>query len=198
MADFIPAYSKVKKWEGGFVDNPNDKGLMTYAGITRRFNPDWPGWNFIFNKLDYGPIKTNTVFPELSNMVTEFYKNLWDSNRYGLIKNQSIANLLFDFGVNSGQKTAIKSIQNLVGANTDGVLGLNTAAKINATDSTVLFNKLKNYRTQFYNSILERDPTQSVFAKGWFNRLNDYKYEGGLSIFILLGLVGIFYLIFNR
>ncbi len=198
MADFEPAYKKEKRWEGGFVDHPNDKGLMTYAGITQKYNSDWPGWNFIWGKLDYGRIKHNTIFPELEPLVKQFYEDLWNKNNYSQIKDQNVANLLFDFGVNSGQKTAIKEIQKLVGVSSDGVMGKNTITAINASNAKSLFDKLWKRREEFYNAIIARDPSQKVFEKGWKARLNDFRFEGGISIFIILVFIGIFYLIFNQ
>ena len=49
MADFNLAFEKMIADEGGYVLHtiPGDTGGMTYAGIARNKNPNWPGWNLI-------------------------------------------------------------------------------------------------------------------------------------------------------
>ena len=44
MADFEQAFSKTMGAEGGYklTDIKGDKGGQTYAGISRRFHPDFP------------------------------------------------------------------------------------------------------------------------------------------------------------
>ena len=44
MADFRLAYKKIEAAEGGYVNDPDDKGGETYKGISRKANPDWDGW----------------------------------------------------------------------------------------------------------------------------------------------------------
>ena len=44
MADFRLAYKKIEAAEGGYVNDPDDKGGETYKGISRKANPDWNGW----------------------------------------------------------------------------------------------------------------------------------------------------------
>lgn len=33
--------------EGGYVNDPNDRGGETYKGVARNANPGWPGWKII-------------------------------------------------------------------------------------------------------------------------------------------------------
>ena len=47
MADFNKAYKATMGHEGGYVDDPADKGGETYKGIARRYNPGWGGWKQI-------------------------------------------------------------------------------------------------------------------------------------------------------
>ena len=46
MAQFEPAFEQMMQDEGGYVlhEVPGDTGGMTYAGIARNKNPQWPGW----------------------------------------------------------------------------------------------------------------------------------------------------------
>ena len=51
---FEQAVAKVLDHEGGFVDDPADRGGMTFMGISRRWFPDEPLWKKIDSLLDEG------------------------------------------------------------------------------------------------------------------------------------------------
>ncbi len=115
MADFLPAYEAMIRNEGVYKlhDVPGDRGGMTYAGIARRMNPDWPGWAAI----DRGETPP-------SQLVRDFYKaRYWQPVRGDGLADQRVAQTMFDFAVNAGTKTAIKLAQIVVGTTPDGVLG---------------------------------------------------------------------------
>ena len=44
MADFTKAVNPLLQSEGGYVDDPDDKGGETICGISRVHHPDWRGW----------------------------------------------------------------------------------------------------------------------------------------------------------
>ena len=44
---FETAYKQTKKFEGGYVNDPVDRGGETFRGISRNNHPGWPGWPFI-------------------------------------------------------------------------------------------------------------------------------------------------------
>jgi len=174
MANFSIAYNNfVKPWEGGYANVPGDKGLETYAGISRRFFPDWDGWPFIDKvKAQIGAIANNKFFSELTPSVEKFYYNLWVSTGASKINDQNLANIIFDYIVNSG-KTGVKNVQKIVGVTQDGILGNNTAAAINNSNPIDLYNAIKQQRIEFYKMLAER-PNQSQFLPGWLNRINSF------------------------
>lgn len=194
MAVFEKAYfTYVKPWEGYYANVAGDKGLETYAGITKKNFPDWEGFKVIdaYKRARGGSLPNNFKIPELENMVTDFYlSRLWTPNGFGKIQNQEIANLLFDFFVNSGTG-AITSIQKIVGATPDGVMGPATISAINSADSKKVYDALLNARKNWFVRIVERDPTQKKFLAGWLNRLSAFPqtimFAGiGLSFLFLL------------
>jgi lysozyme family protein len=96
MAQFEPAFEKMLADEGGYLlhEVPGDTGGMTYAGIARNKNPQWPGWALV-DKKEFGG--------SLTPMVREFYRvEFWDKMRGNEISNQDVANTIFNFGVNAG------------------------------------------------------------------------------------------------
>jgi lysozyme family protein len=188
MADFAIAYTKfIAPIEGGYVNDPVDKGGETYAGIARNFNQSWKGWEAIdYTKRVKGPIKRNTKFPELDYLVTAFYKTLWDKNFFGSINNQDVANILYDWFINSGSNAfytksdktdGVQEILNhLFNAkiSADGAMGMQTVNAINSVDPIKLQTELKRQRLIFYDTIIANNPSQAKFKEGWYNRLKAF------------------------
>ncbi len=196
MATFKTAYVKyIQPGEGGYSNVLADKGGETYAGIARNIYPNWSGWPFVDAKKSDFPnriIPRNRLFSEMNTMVEQFYLGLWDVNKLGEIHSQDIANLLYDFFINSGP-IAFKKIQRLVAVADDGLIGPLTIAAINNANATQLYSLLKNVRENFYNEIVKRDPSQNVFYSGWMNRLArfpDFITNNAFPLVIVLLLAG--------
>jgi lysozyme family protein len=164
MADFNPAFQKVLRDEGGFklTDIPGDRGGMTYAGIARNANPDWLGWNLVDHK-EFGEV--------LTDMVRKFYKSgYWDRIRGDDIANQSVAENIFNFGVNTGVGVAAKLAQLIVGVAPDGTIGQKTVEKLNTVDPEAFKKAYALAKIARYADICNRNKTQSKFLLGWLNR----------------------------
>ena len=119
MADFEEFYSKLSVAEGGYVNSPNDSGGETAFGISRKWNPQWPGWSTIDQiKADYPDdyktrINNNTTLKKLAK---SFYKEgYWDIFDADEFKSQRVANQICDTAVNCGNSTAIKLAQRILG-----------------------------------------------------------------------------------
>jgi len=175
MASFDTAYNLyIKPNEGGYSNVAADKGGETYAGIARNYHASWPGWTYIdFVKRTKGVIKSNQIFPDVQYQVDQFYRDWWNAKRFGEIKSQEVANLLFDYNVNSGT-LAITAIQRVVGVPADGVMGSATIAAINKADPAKVHDALKEDRRKLYESLIARDPSQQVFSAGWTARLSRF------------------------
>jgi lysozyme family protein len=183
MADFNKYFPSYLKHEGGYVNNPSDRGGETYRGIARNSNPSWSGWAFIDNKKKSGAIKFNTVYPELESAVKSLIKSkYWDTMALDSMNNQDIANILADFKVNGMTKTAQQRIQSFVGANPDGAIGSKTVASINAyKEPRKLFDFIYEIRKAHYEN-LAKNPSQQQFLKGWMNRINYIRDSAGQFI----------------
>lgn len=195
-ADFLPAYNTyILPSEGGYANVVGDKGGETYAGIARNFNPTWGGWTYIdYVKRTKGAIAHNTKFADIQYLVDDFYKARWNANRFGEIKSQEIANLLFDFHVHS-QSLAIKTIQRLVGTTADGVMGNQTLAAINAANASKLHDQLKQARKEFLQSLVANNPSQQKFYEGWMARIASFptlmKENANIAIVLVASAVAI-------
>jgi lysozyme family protein len=195
MAKFEEALQILLKHEGGYVDHENDPGGATKFGISLRYLKDQ---NIIDGDLDRdGDIDEEDIKLLTTSHASSIYKKaFWDINRLDNIKYQRLANMIFGFAVNSGNKQAVKLLQrafnDLVNQDKelfnkarcgqfiprlseDGNLGPLTIASINDTYSeTDLINSYKDRMKLFYSVIAARNKKLKVFLKGWLNRVNSY------------------------
>jgi lysozyme family protein len=161
----------LKKLEGGFSNVTNDVGGVTMAGITM---------NTYIYYCDVKRRKMPSV-DDLKNISdvdwTDIVKTLyWDKIQADNILNQSLANLLCDFTFNSGV-WCVKILQRILGLTPDGIVGAKTIQAVNTANQKELFDNLKNERIDFVNDIVNRNPSQKVFLKGWINRINLFIYS---------------------
>ena len=163
----------VLKWEGGFVNHPNDPGGATNMGVTlnvwksQGYDKDGDG------DIDVVDLK-NITKEDATNIMKNNYWNRWKASQ---INSQAVANILVDWTWCSGA-WGIKIPQRLLGLVEDGSVGPKTIEAVNATidkDEKKFIQQLYLTREQFIKDIIKNNPKLEVFRKGWNNRLNDLK-----------------------
>lgn len=166
MADFNIYAPFLRSWEGGYVNHPNDPGGPTNAGVTLAT------WTTYCKKYGF-KANVRTLKAMTESQWREIMKGMyWDKLRCDEVRWQSVANLMCDWGVNSGVSKAAMAIQQLVGVTADGVVGPKTVAAINAAKAPdVLFQSLKSKREANYRAIAKADPKKRTFLEGWLKRL---------------------------
>lgn len=137
MANFGDAFKKLSIKEGGYVNDPNDKGGETYKGISRRFNPTWPGWVMIDSYKKHYDVNSAEFKSKLNNDIqlhklvyTKYKQGYWDALDLDDIPNQQIAYQLFDTNVNCGFTTAVKLAQRILGLKETGKWTLDLLNKL--------------------------------------------------------------------
>lgn len=172
MADVKILAPFILKWEGGFVDDPVDRGGATNKGVTiatwRQVGYDKDG----DGDIDVDDLRLLTQDDAIKRVLKPHY---WDRWRADEIRSQSVANILVDWVWGSGAH-GIKIPQRVLGVVQDGVVGPKTLAALNAQDPRAFFDKIKAEREAFFRGIVARSPSQNRFLKGWLNRLNDIKF----------------------
>lgn len=162
MADFAPAFEKtVRRWESFQLTNHSaDKGRQTYAGISRRFWPGWPGWDLI----DDGQ-----AVPE--SLVREFYRsNIWDVIDGDALRHQDVAEIIFDWAVNAGMASAVRMTLNVLGLPPGlGILGAQRALNTLASPRLFVCEYVLR-RVAHRVKVIRRDPTQDKWIEGWLTR----------------------------
>lgn len=116
MANFDKSFNKLILTEGGYVNDPADRGGETYLGISRVHHPDSLMWPIIDDvKKIYGTKNINTRLKSNSSITKEvkdiYKKEYWDKFRLDEIASQRIAHEIFDDAVNRGVKAATKTLQ---------------------------------------------------------------------------------------
>ena len=167
MANYQELVPFILKWEGGFVDDPLDKGGATNKGVTIATFRQFYGANATVEQLK------NITISEWNHIFKSGYWNRWRADE---IHSQPVANILVDWLWLSGAP-AIKLPQQLLHVAADGIAGTQTIAAVNASEPKQLFDIIKARRVEYINNIILKTPTNERFRKGWMNRLNALKFE---------------------
>ena len=167
LAPFIMYY------EGGYADDPCDKGGATKHGVTIH---TWKAYGYDKNndgKIDKEDVKLITEDDAVYRILKPLF---WDKCKADEIKDQSVANLIVDWVWGSGFG-AMKKIQGILGVKQDAVVGPKTLEAINSQDPKELFDKLWHAHEAYYKSL----SNFNRYGKGWLRRLNNIGY-GWLNI----------------
>jgi hypothetical protein len=186
MADIVLYVPYLDKWEDGYVHDPDDPGGLTYMGITLK---TWLKVGFDKNNdgiIDVNDLLQLTHEERIYKVFKPYYWDLWQAD---CIENQSIANLLADWLINSGTRT-ISIVQQLLDVKKDGIVGKQTLAAINNhPEPEALHEQIKTARIYYIDSICMRRPVLNKFKRGWKNRIADFMYAPILLFCLVFGVL---------
>lgn len=188
MADINILAPYIKKWEGGFVNDPADKGGATNMGVTIATFEAYCRRK-AYPRPTVERLKRLTEKEWLDILKTMF----WDKWKADGIHSQKLANILVDWVWCSGSH-GILIPQKLLGVKVDGIVGEKTIEVLNAQDPDKFFQAMFDARKKFlqditagsirrYEARIGRKATEAEllkhtnkrFLKGWLNRLEDIK-----------------------
>lgn len=189
MAQFSISYRKTGDHEGGYANNPNDKGGETWRGASRIKHPDMEIWSIIDQRKTEPDFPKNLDSdPELLSALVKFYHDeFWLPINGDAIPDQGIADHLYDVAVNSGPPTAVKFLQtslNILNRNqqlytdtiVDGKMGTDTigtlATCLQKRGRALLLKDLVFEQACNYRRIMLVDSSQEEFLVSWYNRLD--------------------------
>lgn len=172
---FDTAYSRTALFEGGYSDNPKDKGGPTNYGITEAV------------------ARANGYTGDMKDLPKDLAKSIakkqyWDTLRLDVISMSSppIADELFDTGLNCGIGEAAKMLQRALNVlnrethdygdiNVDGVIGPMTTMMLYSYLQTrqvggvgVMLKVLNALQGAYYVDIAEKRQANEEFIFGWF------------------------------
>jgi len=165
----------IDQWEGDFVDHPADRGGPTNYGITAATYAAWLGRPVITAEVRSMP---------RAHAVAIYRQRYWRTAGIDRLP-ESLWPVVFDISVNMGPVVAIKFLQRAVAVSLavrladDGQLGPNTlemlATALDKVGTTTLVNAICDQRARRYDEIIDRDPSQKVFRKGWLRRCEAFR-----------------------
>jgi lysozyme family protein len=172
----------IRKWEGGLSRHTSDSASsypcptsfngksgyhtncgITYASFVHTFGHDNDSRFLTMNSEDWFKV---------------FKTSYWDGVKADSIKDITVAIFMTEIAWGSGTSQAIKTVQKCVNQcglkiAIDGSIGMQTITAINSVNSRELLMHMFFERDRFFRAIAKGK--NSVFLKGWLNRLNDFK-----------------------
>lgn len=157
-ADFSTSFSFLKNHEGGYT--PNDEGSEAYVGINRKWNPDWYGWKFVDQATctSWDSISQ----PLLDHYVLDYYLTIWVREGFDSLRDQRVANYLFDTRVHLGAYYTSKVVRQT---------GFKSMKEINHR----FLPRLMRKRISFYNMAVAKYPSKKKYLPHWFHRASHYE-----------------------
>jgi len=169
---FDEILSEIIEKEGGWVlvNDPDDAGGLTFAGISKRANPEWPGWHYI----DRGD-SLNPPTPRLRAAVESRYRErYWNPLMLDMVKSPLVAETLMSSAVLTGPKVAARLMQAILGVKADGKVGPKTLAalenfRVSPDGAFVALFGLA--RIDRFSRLVAKRPANRKFLRGWVNRV---------------------------
>lgn len=151
-----------------YTNHPSDRGGETNYGITQR------AWeNYWAQQYVEGDIALPAEVCDITAQhARAFYRHehvipfMWISHR-------GLRDLVIDSSVNHGQHLTVRWLQAAADVTVDGIVGPITTRAVNARPHTC-YTRLLVSRLKCYADIAASDETQTVFLRGWINRICEF------------------------
>lgn len=148
--------------EGGYSNHPQDRGGPTNHGITQSILSAW-----LHHPASEAEVRA--LMPDTARPI--YLQLFYIEPGFECIADYDLLNLVIDSAVQHGPMTVIRWLQRICDVAQDGKLGPITSAAIDSHGAAWLYRRLLSRRIGYYFSIIAASPSQSVFARGWYNRL---------------------------
>lgn len=157
--------------EGGYSDDPSDRGGATRFGISLRYLKTKGSIGDIDGD---GDVDAEDIRSLTKDQAARFYKqDFWNKCRCGDLP-PAVALIVFDQAVNTGVRTTSRMLQAHVKVRMDGIIGPDTTKAVTRAfraNPTWFISSYMGERAHYYHTISVANSSLAKFTKGWFNRL---------------------------
>ena len=195
MARFDLFFPKLMESEGGYQNDPSDRGNYVCADrgwakvINNQFLCPKTGKRALSIGTNYGiaaPVLAKFLkrVPSVAQMkalnlatVKKIYKfRFWDVLKGDRIADQNVAEIFIDHSINRGRGNATKLLQKILNGLgsklvIDGAFGPLSLAAVNGTNAIDLYNMYRIGRIKDYENLAALVPRLRKFLNGWINRV---------------------------
>lgn len=169
MSAFERALKQTLGFEGGWSNDPHDRGGPTNYGITQRVYDTW--------RLTTGQVGRTVELISDEEIRAIYFADYWTPCRCDELP-ELLALAVFDMAVNSGVMNATLTLQRTLGVRADGVIGPITIRTAEQTDPAAAVLRYLKKRGAFLQEVIEARPGNAKFLGGWIARLLDQVPKG--------------------
>lgn len=161
---FAGALAFVLEREGGFVNDPHDRGGATKYGITHATLARARG----VPSVSVDEVKRLRI----SEAADIYERHYWRASHAHAFapERPCLALCHFDAAVNHGVQQAARFLQRALGVDPDGIIGGMTLTAVATCDESATVAAYLRQRAAFFRALVARAPSQQKFLKGWLAR----------------------------
>ena len=167
LSNWDKSFELVIQHEGGFSDDPRDRGNKlpdgrpgsTMLGCTQA---NWEA--YVGHQVTHDDMRKLTK----DDVKPLYKKNYWDAV-HGDELPSGVDYAAFDFAINAGPGASRRMIQKALGVAADGAIGPATMAAIKSAEGKDFLKKFSDAKTAFYQTLSDFP----IYGKGWLKRVAD-------------------------
>jgi len=167
MTPFERALALTLGIEKGYSNDRADRGGATMWGVTHK--------TYDAYRRRHGLPLRDVRLIEPRERDEIYQKGYWFPAGCDLLP-ECLSACHFDAAVNHGHGQAVRFLQQAVGALPDGIFGPKTraalAAALEREGEAEVIRTYLDVRRDYYDHLIESDPTQERFRRGWANRID--------------------------
>ena len=156
--------------EGGYSNNPADRGGATNCGITQAVYDEW--------RIGRGFGRQPVSGISMDEVMQIYLSRYWLMGKCDRLP-APLDYIHFDGAVNHGVAQAGKFLQRALGVLDDGIVGPVTISAVQEENGAGgidrICDDILHQRSDFYDHLADRDPKQKIFLKGWHNRIAEVR-----------------------
>jgi lysozyme family protein len=177
VTNFLIVLVSLLAVEGGLVNDKDDPGGLTFAGISREHHPEWSGWQIVDREIRRGYNYKSRLYENriLYSKVTQFYYQVtWQPLLLDYVPDEKIRKKIFGVAAHLGTYRAARALQYAVGVPVDGYVGPVTLKELSNDIrrglSERIVQNIEDYQTRVYQQSIAENPKRKKYREGWIAR----------------------------